>query len=346
MNKLKKILVTGGTGYIGTHSTVILMQAGIDVVVLDNLCNSSSVVLKRIAQLTGKAPCFIKGDVRDTKLLDKIFLEHQIDAVIHFAGLKATEISTIQPLKYYNINVSGTIALCQSMKKAKIFTLIFSSSATVYGNPKNIPLSEDHPIGSTTNPYGTSKFIVEKILNDLVKSNRKWCIGILRYFNPIGAHESGIIGEDAKGTPNNLMPYLMKVALGKIPTLSVYGNDYPTIDGTGIRDYIHVVDLAKGHLAALNKVKNKSGLNVWNLGTGKGYSVFQVIKAFEIVSEKKLPYKIEARRDGDVAICYSNPSKAALDLNWTAELDLHIMIRDAWNWQKLHPNGYQTYSSL
>jgi len=341
MDKIKKILVTGGTGYIGSHTTVMLMQAGFEVIILDNLCNSSSVVLKHIAQLTGKAPCFIKGDVRHSKTLDKIFLEHKVDAVLHFAGLKSIDKSKLKPLKYYENNVGGTIALCQSMKKAKIFTLIFSSSATVYGNPENIPINEDQQTGYTTNPYGRSKFIVEQILNDLAKSNRKWSIGILRYFNPIGAHESGIIGEDIKGTPDNLLPYIMKVAIGKLPKLSIYGDDYPTIDGTGVRDYIHVVDLAKGHLAALNKVKNMHGLNIWNLGTGKGYSVFQIIKTFEIVSEKKLPYKIEARREGDVAICYANPSKAALDLNWTAELDLHVMIRDAWNWQKLHPDGYR-----
>lgn len=345
IKNLKKILVTGGTGYIGTHTTVTLMQAGLEVIILDNLSNSSSLVLKRIAQLTGREPCFVKGDVLDSELLDTLFLQYKVDAVIHFAGLKAVNRSIIDPLNYYTNNVSGTIALCQSMKKAKIFKLIFSSSATVYGDQNKIPISEDQPSGHTANPYGRSKLIAEQILNDLVKSDPRWSISVLRYFNPIGAHESGIIGEDTKEIPDNLMPYLMKVALGKLTNLSIYGNDYATIDGTGVRDYIHVVDLARGHLATLNAFKNFTGLNIWNLGTGRGYSVLQIIHTFEKVSGCKIPYKIVKRRLGDIGICFADPNKAFFDLNWNAKYNLRKMIKDGWRWHKMNPDGYATSKS-
>lgn len=341
MRKDKKILITGGTGYIGSHTSVVLMQAGFDVIILDNLSNSSPIVLERIAHLTGRDTSFFEGDVLDCNILDFIFSKHEVSSVIHFAGLKSIGKSLNNPLDYYNNNVNGTVSLCKSMQKFKIFKLIFSSSATVYGDQERIPISEDQPTTNPKNPYGRSKLMIEKILEDLVKADPKWCIGILRYFNPIGAHESGLIGEDTKGIPENLIPYLMKVALRKLDKLLIFGDDYATIDGTGVRDYIHVIDLAKGHLATLEILDKISGLNIWNLGTGHGHSVLQIIKTFEKVSGLKLPYEIVKRRHGDIASSYANPEKAFKDLKWTARYNLHKMIEDAWRWQRTNPNGYK-----
>jgi UDP-glucose 4-epimerase len=335
------VLVTGGAGYIGSHTTLALLQAGFEVVVLDNLCNASAESLRRVAQLAGRAPVFVEGDIRDRALLDRLFSEHAVDAVLHFAGLKAVGESVAQPLRYYSNNVGGTVTLCQAMAAAGVYTLVFSSSATVYGDPATVPITEDAPVGATTNPYGRSKYMVEQVLGDLAASDPRWRVALLRYFNPVGAHESGQIGEDPHGIPTNLLPYITQVAVGKLPELAVFGNDYPTVDGTGVRDYIHVVDLAEGHLAALQALNTRTGTHIWNLGTGQGYSVLQMVQAFEATSGRPVPYRLAPRRPGDIASCYADPIKAASELSWTAKRDLHTMMRDAWRWQAQNPDGYR-----
>lgn len=344
MNRSMKVLVTGGAGYIGSHTTLALLQAGFEVVVLDNLCNASSESLRRVAQLAGRAPVFVQGDIRNRALLDQLLAQHSVQAVLHFAGLKAVGESVAQPLRYFENNVGGTVTLCQAMAAAGVFTLVFSSSATVYGDPATVPITEDHPAGLTTNPYGRSKYMVEQVLGDLAASDARWRVALLRYFNPVGAHESGQIGEDSYGIPNNLLPYITQVAVGKLPELTVFGSDYPTVDGTGVRDYIHVMDLAEGHLAALaalNAAQTSAGTHVWNLGTGQGYSVLQIVQAFEAASGRPVPYRLASRRPGDIATCYANPAKAATELNWTAKRDLCTMMCDAWRWQSQNPDGYR-----
>lgn len=339
-----KLLVTGGAGFIGSHATLVLLQAGFEVMVLDNLCNASAESLRRVAQLAGRAPVFVKGDIRDRALLDQLLAQHQVQAVLHFAGLKAVGESVTQPMRYYENNVGGTVTLCQAMAAAGVFTLVFSSSATVYGDPATVPITESQSAGCTTNPYGRSKYIVEQVLCDLAASDPRWRVALLRYFNPVGAHESGQIGEDPHGIPSNLLPYITQVAVGKLPELAVFGNDYPTVDGTGVRDYIHVVDLAEGHLAALDALNaplTRSGTHVWNLGTGQGYSVLQMVQAFEAASGCPVPYRLAPRRPGDIATCYADPAKAATELGWTAKRDLNTMMRDAWRWQSQNPDGYR-----
>ena len=333
-------LVTGGAGYIGSHTCIELIKAGYDVVVVDNFYNSKREALKRTADLSGKPVTFYECDIRDEKGLDKIFKEEKIDAVIHFAGLKAVGESCQKPLEYYDNNIAGTLVLCDVMRKNGCKKIVFSSSATVYGSNNVSPLKESMPTGGTTNPYGTTKFMIEIILSDLFKSDKEWSICLLRYFNPIGAHESGRIGEDPNGIPNNLMPFITQVAIGKRECLSVFGSDYDTHDGTGVRDYIHVVDLAAGHVKALQRVLGKSGLDVYNLGTGTGYSVLDVVKAFEKASGVKINYKIVDRRPGDVAVCYSDPTKAYEELGWKAERGIDEMCADSWRWQSQNPNGY------
>lgn len=335
-----KILVTGGAGYIGSHTCVEMLNAGNEVIIVDNYYNSSPEVLKRIKELTGKDFKFYKCDIRDRAGLDKIFAENDVDAVIHFAGLKAVGESCVKPLEYYENNVGGTVTLCEAMRDAGCKRIVFSSSATVYGMNNPSPLKEDMPIGGTTNPYGTTKCMIENILQDLYKSDNSWSIALLRYFNPIGAHVSGRIGENPNGIPNNLMPYITQVAVGKLACLSIYGNDYDTPDGTGVRDYIHVVDLALGHIKAVNKVMSGNGINVYNLGTGKGYSVLDIVHAFEKASGKEIKYKIAPRRSGDIATCYSDPTKAKNELGWTAQRGLDKMCEDSWRWQKNNPEGY------
>ena len=335
------ILVTGGTGFIGSHAIVELLNKGHSVVALDNLSNSKSLVIKRIGEITGKTCEFVEGDIRDAQLLKELFSKYSIDSVMHFAGLKAVGESVSKPLAYYENNISGSLTLYQAMAEAKIHNLVFSSSATVYGDPQQIPIDENHPTGAVTNPYGQTKFMNELICADLVRSNPEWNIGILRYFNPIGAHASGLIGEDPNDIPNNLMPFILQVASGKLKELSVFGGDWPTHDGTGVRDYIHVVDLAKAHLSCLEKLNSEfTGLNIWNVGTGKGYSVLDVVDAFESITGVKVPHKITSRRDGDIAESWADTSKAYKDLNWQAEADLNQMIKDAWNWQTKNPQGY------
>ncbi|PJG84171.1 UDP-glucose 4-epimerase GalE [Caviibacterium pharyngocola] len=335
------ILVTGGAGYIGSHTVVELLNAGKEVVVLDNLCNSSEKSLDRVTQITGKQVKFYQGDVLDTALLQQIFAENDIQSVIHFAGLKAVGESVKKPAEYYLNNVTGSLVLVQEMKKAGVRNLVFSSSATVYGDPEIIPITENCKVGSTTNPYGTSKLMVEQILTDIAKAEPQFSFTILRYFNPVGAHESGLIGEDPNGIPNNLLPYISQVAIGKLPQLSVFGSDYATHDGTGVRDYIHVVDLAIGHLKALERHENDAGLHIYNLGTGTGYSVLDMVKAFEQANDITIPYQLTDRRPGDIAVCYSDPSLAAQELGWRAERDLTQMMKDTWNWQKNNPKGYR-----
>ncbi|MBJ2215024.1 MULTISPECIES: UDP-glucose 4-epimerase GalE [Pseudomonas] len=337
-----KILVTGGAGYIASHTVVELLGVGWDVVVLDNLANSSEVSLVRIAQIAGREPLFVLGDILDEALLATLFREHTFDAVIHFAGLKAVGDSVKDPLAYYQTNVAGSLSLFSAMAAAGVFRLVFSSSATVYGEPEVMPISEQYPVGAPKSPYGRSKLIVEQVLEDLVRADDRWAIATLRYFNPVGAHPSGLIGENPNGTPNNLLPYISKVVTGKLPYLSIYGNDYPTCDGTGVRDYIHVADLANGHISALRYIAEKTGLHAWNLGTGVGYSVLQVIAAFEKVSGVEVPQKICERRPGDIAECWSDPSKALRELGWRAELDLEDMMRDTWRWLQSNPDGYQS----
>jgi UDP-glucose 4-epimerase len=338
-----RVLVTGGAGYIGSHTTLALLQEGYDVLVLDNLCNSSAESLNRISQLAGRSLEFVKGDIRDRGLLNQLFANYTIDAVLHFAGLKAVEESVSQPQLYYDNNVFGTKVLLEAVANAGVFKFVFSSSATVYGEPAQIPISETCTVGQTINPYGCNKLTVENMLRKLVTSESKWRIAILRFFNPIGAHESGLIGEDPKGTPNNLLPYIAQVALGKLPELIVFGNDYPTPDGTCVRDYIHVMDLAEGHLRALEGINNNCiGANVWNFGTGQGYSVLEILRAFEKASGKKVPYRFTQRRPGDIAISYSNPTKAENELGWIAKRNLHKMMLDAWRWQTMNPNGFES----
>ena len=335
------VLVTGGAGYIGSHTVVELLNANREVVVLDNLSNSSAKSLDRVKQITGKAVTFYQGDVLDRTLLKRIFADHNIESVIHFAGLKAVGESVVKPIEYYRNNVEGSLTLLDEMRQAGVFNFVFSSSATVYGDPEIIPITEQCKVGGTTNPYGTSKFMVERIIMDMVKAIPQFSMTILRYFNPVGAHESGLIGEDPNGIPNNLLPYISQVAIGKLQQLSVFGSDYPTHDGTGVRDYIHVVDLAIGHLKALNRHENDAGLHIYNLGTGTGYSVLDMVHAFEKVNNIKIPYRLTERRAGDIAVCYSDPSLALKELGWKTERDLEQMMRDTWNWQKNNPNGYK-----
>ncbi|WP_419955629.1 UDP-glucose 4-epimerase GalE [Neobacillus niacini] len=333
------ILVTGGSGYIGSHTCVELLNAGYEIIVVDNFSNSKPESLTRVKEITGKDFKFYEVDILDQEGLEKVFSENHIEAVIHFAGLKAVGESVSIPLHYYHNNITGTLILCEVMNKYGVKKLVFSSSATVYGLPEQVPISEDFPL-SATNPYGRTKLMIEEILGDLFISDESWSIALLRYFNPIGAHESGRIGENPNGIPNNLMPYITQVAVGKLKELQVFGNDFPTIDGTGVRDYIHVVDLSKGHLKALEKVLQTTGVEPYNLGTGKGYSVLELVSAFESASGRKIPYKIVDRRPGDVAVSYANPQKAKLELNWTAEKGVKEMCEDSWRWQKSNPEGY------
>lgn len=337
---MKNILVTGGAGYIGSHTCVELLQKGYGVIVVDNFDNSSPESLKRVEEITGKKVTLYEGDVRDGNLLDKIFSERNIDWVIHFAGLKAVGESCVKPIEYYNNNLYGTLVLTDTMRKHGCKKIVFSSSATVYGDPEILPLTEECKTGGTTNPYGTSKYFQEIMLEDIYKSDKEWTVVLLRYFNPVGAHESGMIGEDPKGIPNNLTPYISKVAIGELKEIGIFGNDYPTHDGTGVRDYIHVTDLAKGHVSAIEKI-NGNGVYTYNLGTGKGYSVLDVIRAFEKACGKKLPYAIKPRRAGDIAACYADASKAKKELGWTADLGIDEMCSSSWNWQKKNPEGYR-----
>jgi UDP-glucose 4-epimerase len=334
-----RVLVTGGAGYIGSHTCLELLESGHEVLVVDNLCNSKDESLRRVGQLTGRPVPLIQADLRDRGSLDAVFRGPRIDAVIHFAGLKAVGESTQIPLDYYSNNVGGTLTLCQAMADAGVRRLVFSSSATVYGDPATVPIREGFPL-SATNPYGRSKLMVEEILGDLCASDGSWSVDLLRYFNPVGAHPSGRIGEDPSGVPNNLMPYVAQVAVGRLPALKVFGDDYPTPDGTGVRDYIHVVDLARGHLKALERPGRGAGLAVYNLGTGRGYSVLEMVRAFEEVSGRPVPYQIMGRRPGDIATCYADPALAAADLGWRAELGIEAMVRDAWRWQSDNPQGY------
>ncbi|MGH1475100.1 UDP-glucose 4-epimerase GalE [Yersinia proxima] len=332
------ILVTGGAGYIGSHTVLTLLENGESVVVLDNLSNSSAESLLRVSKITGRAPVFYQGDILNRNCIKKIFSEHKIDSVIHFAGLKSVGESVAKPLEYYQNNVTGSIILLEEMVISGVKKLIFSSSATVYGDPEFVPLTEDARIGGTTNPYGSSKVMVEQILKDFSFAHPDFSIRALRYFNPVGAHMSGLIGEDPNGKPNNLLPFITQVAIGKLPKLAVYGNDYPTVDGSGVRDYIHVMDLAEGHLCALNNLTQ--GFKAYNLGSGVGYSVLQMVTEFEHISGKKIPYEIVSRRPGDIAECWASPELAFKELGWKAKRNLTDMLKDAWNWQQSNPNGY------
>ncbi len=334
------ILVTGGAGYIGSHTCVELVEQGYEVIIVDNLVNSSEEAVRRITTITGREPLFYRVDIRDREGLEAIFGAHRIDAVIHFAGLKAVGESVSQPLHYYQNNIAGTLTLCEVMQSHGVFNMVFSSSATVYGDPASVPIIEDFPL-SATNPYGQSKLFVEQILRDAYIADHRWNAILLRYFNPVGAHQSGLIGEDPQGIPNNLVPYISQVAVGKLEKLAVFGADYPTPDGTGVRDYIHVVDLAKGHLKALEKIAENPGVVPYNLGTGRGYSVLEMIAGFERVSGRSVPYEIVARRPGDIAECYADPATAANELCWRAEFDLERMLEDSWRWQSQNPAGYR-----
>jgi UDP-glucose 4-epimerase len=338
----KTTLITGGAGYIGSHTALSLINAGHHVLVLDNLCNSCRECIARLEQLTHSPIDFINGDMCDSILLDEIFSRYDIDSVVHFASLKSVEESIRKPLDYYANNVAGTLNLCRAMADHEVFKLVFSSSATVYGEPAQTPILEDFGTGKPVNPYGRTKLMIEELLTDLCNSDPRWSIALLRYFNPIGAHESGMIGEDPKGRPNNLLPCLTQVAIGRIPELTVYGCDYPTVDGTCVRDYIHVVDLANGHLKALQVLQHRSGINFWNLGTGVGYSVLQIIHSFEDVTGITIPYRFAPRRLGDIAKCWADPSKAGRELGWSAQRGLEQMIIDTWRWQSCNPQGYQT----
>jgi UDP-glucose 4-epimerase len=334
------ILVTGGAGYIGSHTCVELLQAGYDVTVVDNLSNSKEESLRRVERITGRKPAFHRVDLLDRDRLREVFARSTPQAVIHFAGLKAVGESVSVPLRYYHNNITGTLILCEVMQEHGVRNLVFSSSATVYGEPDSVPIREDFPLRAT-NPYGRSKLMIEEILRDVSVSEAGWNIALLRYFNPVGAHESGLIGEDPNDIPNNLMPFISQVAIGKLPRLNVFGNDYPTHDGTGVRDYIHVMDLAAGHVHALKKLEQNPEVMALNLGTGRGYSVLEMVHAFEQVSGKKIPYRITARRPGDIASCYADPSRAASELGWKAKRGIEEMCRDSWKWQSLNPNGYE-----
>ncbi len=334
------VLLTGGAGYIGSHTAVECLEAGHEVVVFDNLSNSSETSLERVAQIAGRRVEFVQGDIRDRAALRALFAKYAIDAVVHFAGLKAVGESVEKPLLYYDNNITGSIALFEVMAEAGVKSVVFSSSATVYGDPATVPITEDFPL-SATNPYGRSKLFIEEMLRDVARADESWTIALLRYFNPVGAHASGLIGEDPRGIPNNLMPYIAQVAVGRRPHLNVFGGDYPTPDGTGVRDYIHVVDLARGHVAALNRLHHKSGgVHVWNLGTGRGVSVLEMVRAFEAASGKPVPYEIVARRPGDVAQCWADPARAARQPRSRAVYDLPRMCADAWRWQSGNPDGY------
>ncbi|MDU6411962.1 MAG: UDP-glucose 4-epimerase GalE [Yersiniaceae bacterium] len=335
------ILVTGGAGFIGSHTVLSLLSRGDDVVVLDNLSNASAESLHRVEQLAGKAPAFYQGDILDRACLQTIFAEHQIEAVIHFAGLKAVGESTRKPLEYYENNVSGTVVLLEEMRRAGVYNFIFSSSATVYGTDAPVPYVETTPIGGTTSPYGTSKLMVEQILRDYAKADEKFKVIALRYFNPVGAHESGMIGEDPNGIPNNLLPYIAQVAIGKLESLGIFGGDYETKDGTGVRDYIHVMDLAEGHLKAMDHLPKLQGYKAYNLGAGVGYSVLEMVQAFEKASGRKVPYSIKPRRDGDLPAFWADARLAKQELDWEVTRDLDTMMRDTWNWQSKNPNGYK-----
>jgi len=338
---MARILVTGGAGYIGSHTIVELMQSGHEVVVVDNFSNSSPVALERVSLITGCQPLLVEADILDRQALDEVFRDHRPDAVVHFAGLKAVGESVSEPLLYYRNNVAGTVVLCEAMAAAECRTLVFSSSATVYGDPQQLPIREDAPTGAT-NPYGRSKLMIEEILRDLQVAEPGWRIALLRYFNPVGAHESGLIGEDPEGPPNNLFPFISQVAIGKRKELSIFGNDYPTPDGTGVRDYIHVVDLARGHLKALDYLSGNAGLVTVNLGTGRGYSVLEMVEAFARVNGCKVPYRVVARRPGDIAACWADPDYASRLLDWRAERGLEEMCRDGWRWQQQNPGGYRS----
>ncbi len=333
------ILVTGGAGYIGSHTCIELISAGYEVVIVDNLCNSCELAVKRVEEITGKKINFYAVDIADREGLNDIFEKESIDSVIHFAGLKAVGESVAKPLEYYSNNITGTIVLLEVMREHNVKNIVFSSSATVYGNPKTVPIKEDFPL-SVTNPYGRTKLMIEEILQDLYVADKEWNIILLRYFNPIGAHKSGLLGEDPKGIPNNLLPYIAQVAVGKLDALGVFGDDYDTPDGTGVRDYIHVVDLAIGHVKAIKRLEDKAGVSIYNLGTGKGYSVLQVLHAFEKASGKKVDYVIKPRRAGDIATCYADASKAKKELGWETTKDIDEMCEDSWRWQSMNPNGY------
>jgi UDP-glucose 4-epimerase len=338
---MNTILVTGGAGYIGSHTCVELLESGYDVVVVDNLSNSSKESLNRVEQITGKTVKFYQADIADKETMSKIFEENDIFAVIHFAGLKAVGESVQKPLEYYKNNISGTLEMCEVMRKYNVKNIIFSSSATVYGEPETVPITEACPKGQCTNPYGWTKSMLEQILTDIQKADNEWNVILLRYFNPIGAHKSGLMGEDPNGIPNNLMPYVMKVAIGQLPYVNVFGNDYPTPDGTGVRDYIHVVDLAVGHVKAIKKIEENPGLKTYNLGTGIGYSVLDVINNVSKAVGEDIPYVIADRRAGDIAECYSDAKLAKEELGWVAENGIKEMCEDSWNWQKKNPNGYR-----
>ncbi|EPB6721725.1 UDP-glucose 4-epimerase GalE [Vibrio fluvialis] len=334
------VLITGGMGYIGSHTCVQMIAAGMTPIMVDNLCNAKAEVLNRIEALTGGRPAFYQGDIRDEAFLDSVFAKHDVQAVIHFAGLKAVGESVSKPIEYYDNNVNGTLVLVRSMRKAGVKSLVFSSSATVYGDPQTVPITETSPTGATTNPYGRSKYMVEQCLSDLVLAEPEWSITLLRYFNPVGAHPSGTMGEDPQGIPNNLMPFIAQVAVGRREKLAVFGNDYATPDGTGVRDYIHVMDLADGHIAALQVVGTQAGLHIYNLGTGKGSSVLDMVNAFSQACGKAVPYEICPRRPGDIAECWASTEKAQRELGWQAKLSLADMTADTWRWQSNNPQGY------
>lgn len=336
-----KILVTGGAGYIGSHTCVELLNAGYEVVIMDNLYNASEKAVERVEQITGKKVKFYQMDMLDRAGVRQIFAEQRIDAVIHFAGYKAVGESVAKPIEYYYNNMGGTLILCDEMRNAGVKNIIFSSSATVYGDPAQIPITEECPKGTPTNPYGWTKSMLEQVLTDIHTADPEWNVILLRYFNPIGAHKSGLIGEDPKGIPNNLVPYVAQVAIGKRPCLGVFGDDYNTPDGTGVRDYIHVVDLAKGHVKAVERLSKKEGVSIYNLGTGKGYSVLDVVHAFEKACGHRIPYEIKPRRAGDIDTCYSRCDKAERELGWKAEYDIEEMCADSWNWQQKNPDGYR-----
>lgn len=339
------ILVTGGAGYIGSHTVVELLAQGDDVIVVDNLVNSSEEAVNRVAEIAGVRPHFYRMDIGDRAGLRAVFANHAIDAVVHFAGLKAVGESVSQPLRYYQNNISGTLTLCEVMAEHEVFDLVFSSSATVYGDPASVPIREDFPL-SATNPYGQSKLFIEQVLRDVHIADPRWNAVLLRYFNPVGAHVSGRIGEDPRDIPNNLVPFIAQVAVGKLAQLSVFGSDYPTRDGTGVRDYIHVVDLARGHLAALRKIADRPGVVAYNLGTGRGYSVLEMITAFEKVSGRSIPYRLVDRRPGDIAECHADPALAAAELHWSAEYGLERMLEDTWRWQRQNPDGYRSAAGV